>query len=41
LHRRKASKAGKGPFFIVTTYQSYDINGYTFYIIDQDKNNVY
>ena len=30
-----------GPFFTVTTYQVYDINGYTFYIIDQDKKSVY
>jgi hypothetical protein len=30
-----------GPFFTVTTYQGYDINGYTFYTIDQDKKSVY
>jgi hypothetical protein len=31
----------KGPFFTVTTYQGYDINGYTFYTIEQDKKSVY
>jgi len=30
-----------GPFFTVTTYQGYDINGYTFNTIDQDKKSVY
>ena len=34
-------KLAKGPFFTVTTYQGYDINGYTFYTIDQDKKSVY
>jgi len=30
-----------GPFFIVITYQGYDINGYIFYTIDQDKKSMY
>ena len=34
-------KLSKGPFFTVTTYQGHDINGYTFYTIDQDKKSVY
>jgi len=34
-------KLAKGPFFTVTTYQGYDINGYTFYTIDQNKKSVY
>ena len=33
-------KLAKGPFFTVTTDQGYDINGYTFYTIDQDKMSV-
>ena len=37
----RLQKLAKGPFFIVTTYQGYDINGYTFYTIDQDKKSVY
>jgi hypothetical protein len=27
----------RGPIFTVVTYQRYDINGYTFYIKQQDK----
>jgi hypothetical protein len=34
-------KLAKGPFFTVTTYQGYDINGYTFCTIDQDKKSMY
>ena len=30
-----------GPFFIVITYQGYDINGYIFYTIGEDKKSVY
>ena len=37
----RLQKLAKGPFFIVTTYQGYDINGYTFYTIDQDKKSMY
>ena len=37
----RLQKLAKGPFFTVTTYQGYDINGYTFYTIDQDKKSMY
>jgi len=37
----KLRQLAVGPFFTVTTYQGYDINGYTFYTIDQDKKSVY
>jgi len=37
----KLRQIAAGPFFTVTTYQGYDINGYTFYTIDQDKKSVY
>ncbi|KAD3640956.1 hypothetical protein E3N88_30179 [Mikania micrantha] len=30
-------RLGQGPYFRVKSYQSYDINGYTFYTKDQDK----
>jgi hypothetical protein len=30
-----------GPIFTVMTYQGYDINGYTFYIQQQDKKSIY
>jgi hypothetical protein len=30
-----------GPIFTVMTYQGYDINGYTFYIEQQDKKSIY
>ena len=30
-----------GRIFIVMTYQAYDINGYTFYTIQQDKKSIY
>jgi hypothetical protein len=29
------------PFFTITTYQGYDINGYTFYTIEQDQKSMY
>jgi hypothetical protein len=31
----------RGPLFTVNTYQGYDINGYTFYMITQDQRSVY
>jgi hypothetical protein len=34
-------KLAASPIFTVMTYQAYDINGYTFYIIQQDKKNIY
>ena len=34
-------KLAAGPIFIVMTYQAYDINGYTFYTIQQDKKSIY
>ena len=34
-------KLAAGPIFTVTTYQAYDINGYTFYTIHQDKKSIY
>jgi hypothetical protein len=30
-----------GPLFTVTRYQAMDINGYTFYTMDEDKKSVY
>lgn len=30
-----------GPLFTVTIYQGYDINGYTFYTMAQDKKSMY
>ena len=30
-----------GPLFTITSYQGYDINGYTFYTIEQDKKSTY
>jgi hypothetical protein len=30
-----------GPLFIVTRYQAMDIDGYTFYTMDEDKKSVY
>jgi hypothetical protein len=30
-----------GPLFTVTRYEAMDINGYTFYTMDQDKKSVY
>jgi hypothetical protein len=38
---KRLRQLAKGPFFTVTTYQGYDINGYTFYTINQDKKSVY
>ena len=29
------------PIFTVTTYQAYDINGYTFYTVKQDLKSIY
>ena len=37
----RLQKLAKGPFFTVTTYQGCDINGYTFYTIDQYKKSMY
>jgi hypothetical protein len=34
-------KLARGPIFTVMTYQGYDINGYTFYIKQQDKKSIY
>jgi len=34
-------KLASGPIFSVTTYQDYDINGYTFYTVKQDKKTFY
>ena len=31
----------RGPLFMVTTYQGYDINGYTFYRVAQDRKSTY
>ena len=30
-----------GPLFTITSYQAYDINGYTFYTTAQDKKSTY
>jgi hypothetical protein len=37
----KIRNLAAGPLFIVTKYQAIDINGYTFYIMTQDKKSVY
>ena len=34
-------KLAAGPIFTVTIYQAYDINGYTFYTVQQDKKSIY
>ena len=34
-------KLAAGPIFTLMTYQAYDINGYTFYTIQQDKKSIY
>ena len=34
-------KLAAGPIFTVMTYQAYDINGYTFYKVQQDKKSIY
>ena len=34
-------KPAAGPIFTVMTYQAYDINGYTFYTVKQDKKSIY
>jgi hypothetical protein len=34
-------KLAHGPIFTVVTYQGYDINGYTFYTEQQDKESMY
>jgi hypothetical protein len=34
-------KLARGPIFTVVMYQGYDINGYTFYIEQQDKKSTY
>jgi len=34
-------KLAAGPIFTVMTYQDYDINGYTFYTVQQDKKSIY
>ena len=34
-------KLAAGLIFTVMTYQAYDINGYTFYIVQQDKKSIY
>jgi len=34
-------KLAAGPIFTVMTYQAYDINGYTFYTVQQDKKSIY
>ena len=34
-------KLAAGPIFTVMTYQTYDINGYTFYTVQQDKKSIY
>ena len=34
-------KLAAGPIFTVTTYQAYDINGYTFYTVQQDRKSIY
>jgi len=34
-------KLAAGSIFIVMTYQAYDINGYTFYTVQQDKKSIY
>jgi hypothetical protein len=31
----------EGPLFTITSYQGYDINGYTFYTLAQDQKSVY
>ena len=33
-------KLAAGPIFTVMTYQAYDINGYTFYTVQQDKKSI-
>jgi hypothetical protein len=38
---KRLRQLAEGPFFTVTTYQGYDINGYTFYTINQDKKSMY
>jgi len=34
-------KLSSGPIFTMTIYQAYDINGYTFYTVKQDKKSIY
>ena len=34
-------KLAAGSIFTVMTYQAYDINGYTFYTVQQDKKSTY
>jgi hypothetical protein len=34
-------KLARGPIFTIVTCQGYDINGYTFYIEQQDRKNMY
>ena len=34
-------KLAAGPIFTVMTYQAYDINGYIFYTVQQDKKRIY
>jgi hypothetical protein len=34
-------KLAHGPIFTIVTYQGYDVNGYTFYIKQQDKKSMY
>jgi len=34
-------KLAASPIFTVMTYQAYDINGYTFYTVQQDKKSIY
>jgi hypothetical protein len=34
-------KLAKGTFFTVITYQGFEMNGYMFYTIDQDKKSMY
>ena len=34
-------KLAAGPIFTMMTYQAYDINGYIFYTVQQDKKRIY
>ena len=34
-------KLSSGPIFTMTIYQAYDINGYIFYTVQQDKKSIY
>jgi hypothetical protein len=34
-------KLAASPIFTVMTYQAYDINGYIFYTVQQDKKSIY